>query len=44
MIAAEINATATTEMIEMMFIKFFFRLEKRYRRAMKMERFTNDGN
>jgi hypothetical protein len=35
MIAAEIIATATTEIIEITLIKFFFRLDRRYRRAIK---------
>jgi hypothetical protein len=38
-IAAEIIATATTEITEMTFIKFFFRFERRYRLAIKRERF-----
>ena len=38
-IAAEIIATAITEITEITFIKFFFRLERRYRLAIKRERF-----
>lgn len=37
--AAVLNATPTIERMEMMLIKFFFRLEKRYRLAMKKGRF-----
>ena len=38
-IAADIIATAITEMTEMTLIKFFFRFERRYRLAINRERF-----
>ena len=40
-IAAEISATATTEMAEIILMKFFFRVEKRYLLAMNNGRFKN---
>ena len=37
--AAVTNATPATERIEITLMKFFFRLERKYRLAMKRERF-----
>src|SRR5688500_5237454 len=38
--AAVVNATLTTERIEITFMKFFFLLERRYRRAIKKGKFN----